>query len=293
MSEPFPAASEGPDSGSLGTASVDNASANYDSQQGGASGGSDVNPAWKEALGAIPREFSPVLTPHLRKFDQNYGSLAQSYSPWKKTFADKGITVEELQQAHLLYQTMNTNPQMVYERLGAALGISPQQAQQFVEQEQESGDEEQQQEGYDDPRYADMATRLQYMEGYLQQQVQAQQQQYERQQFEYQTSQYEQQLDQGIAILRQNDPNFDVEDVLNRVLLQQAQNEPLDLVKAYQDHVSFTQRVRATPLNGSNAPAVMPTGGGLPPTIDNSRPQTNAEKAARVEALIKAASGQG
>lgn len=283
----------GPDSGSLGTGSVESAGSQPGATTDQSSG---TNGAWNEMLSVIPREFHPVVTPHLKKFDQNYGSLAQQYAPWKKTFADSGQTAEDLVAAQKLYDLVNTNPQLVYQRLAQHLqeiGAVPAAEQYQQQQPQEPGQPDYQVEApaeeFDDPRMAQMYQQMQQMNQYLQFQAQ-QAQQYQAQQAQAQlTANYEQVMDNGIRQIMARDPNVDVNDLLQRTLVQVAQGGEPDIEKAYQEQATFVQRIRALPMNSATAPRVMPTGGGMPPTIDTSRPKTTAEKAARVMQLIEAA----
>lgn len=277
-----------------------------DGQSSGSSGNAGSNGAWNELLSIVPREFHPVVTPHLQKFDSNYGQLAQQYAPWKKTFVDKGTTPDELTAAHQLYTLVNQNPQLVYERLAAALGYSAQQQQaanQYFQpgQSNEQYDpnqgmqppQEYQQEQFEDPRLMQMSQQMAQMQQMLEQQYNQAQAQQEAQQRQEMTADYERQLDTGIKTLLKKDPNFDVGDVLNRVWMQVSQDQEIDIQRAYNDHIAYVQRIRATPMNGAGAPRVMPTGGGMPPTIDTSRPKTTAEKTARAMQIIQAAQQQG
>lgn len=274
-------------------------------EQAGAPGAAQqaqpTNGAWKELLGAVPRELHPVVTPHLQKWESNYGQLAQQYAPWKKAFADKGQTAEDLIAAQNLYNLVNQNPELVYQRLAQHLeqlrasqpGYQPQQNQQAGYQQavgQEPEPQYEQNGEFEDPRLAQMYQQVQQMNQYLEyQQAQFQQQQQEAQR-QGMVSEYEKQVDAGIRSIMAKDPNVDVNDLLQRTLVQVAQGADPDINKAYAEQQQFVQRIRATPLNSANAPKVMPTGGGMPPTYDTTRPRTTAEKADRVRQIIEASS---
>lgn len=290
----------GVESGTIGSGPVESAGS-----QPGATTGSQ-NGAWAEMLGVIPREFHPVITPHLQKWDSNYGQLAQQFAPWKKAFADKGQSAEDLVAAQQLYDLVNSNPELVYQRLAAHLeslraaqpGYVPEYQQQqgySQQQEPQQGDfasEEVPETEFEDPRLAQMYQQMQQMSEYLQYQ-QMQQQQYEEQAAQQQmTANYEQMMDNGIRQVLATDPNADVQDLLQRALAQVAQGNEPDIGRAYAEQAAFVQRVRSIPLNSASAPRVMPTGGGMPPTIDTTRPKTTAEKADRVRHLLDAANQQ-
>ena len=309
MSEPFGSdgssysgSDGGSDGGTIGSGSVESAG------NSGATTGQAQNGAWTEMLGVVPREFHPVITPHLQKFDSNYGQLAQSYAPWKKAFADKGQSAEDLVAAQQLYDLVNTNPELVYQRLAAHLeslraaqpGYVPQNYQQNYQQGYSQPQEPQQQDGFasqeavpegafEDPRVQQMYQQMQQMNEYLQQQqMQMQQQQVVAAQQQL-TSNYEQMMDSGIRQIMARDPNVDVQDLLQRTLVQTSQGMEPDIERAYAEQSAFVQRVRSMPMNSATAPRVMPTGGGMPPTIDTTRPRSSSEKVDRVRQLLEAA----
>jgi hypothetical protein len=285
----------GSDSGTIGSGSVE--SAGY-TTPGATADQSSSNGAWKELLDVVPREFHPVITPHLQKWDSNYGQLAQQFAPWKKAFADSGQTPEDLVAARQLYDLVNNNPQLVYQRLAQHLeqiGAVPQDYRQ-----QQNGNQQQQEpntpeyaiestDEFDDPRLTQMYQQMQQMNQYLafqQQQAQEYQAAAAQQQM---TSDYERVMDQGIRQIMAKDPNVDVNDLLQRTMAHIAQGNEPDIARAYSEQTAFVQRVRAMPMNSANAPRVMPTGGGMPPTIDTSRPRNDAERVNRVQQLLQAA----
>lgn len=123
-------------------------------------GGSEIenapgpNPAWGEALSAIPEQFHSVLTPHFEKWDQSaqqriesVNSQLQQYEPYKQ-FVENGIQAQDLEQGiQFLYQ-LNQDPQAVYNALKEAYGFDASQA---IETEgEEEGEEEAQ---FQDPRF--------------------------------------------------------------------------------------------------------------------------------------------
>jgi hypothetical protein len=271
-----------------------------DNQQPGQSNGaagSGYNPAWDKLLTDLPRQMHPIVSPHLKQWDQNYNRMAQEYAPWKKTFADKGITAEELNTAHSLYQLINTNPQELYRRLGEALGVSTQQAQQMVNDPNAAQPGQNQQDyqnypGYEeDPNQQQVDPRLQA----LQQQNEMLMQRFQQDEYQRNVSNIEQQIDQQIRGLINQYGNVNVPDLMVRVQAQMARNEQVDINRAFSEQQQYNQQIIAMSRNPSaTAPRVMPTSGGIPPnTEQQSAPKTQEERVNRVAALIDAAKRGG
>lgn len=79
------------------------------------------NPAWTEVLQDIPQEFHPKLTPHLEKWDkgvqEKLNQVHSEYEPWKQ-FIKNGVEPDTANFALNLLNTLNDNPQMVYQAIG-------------------------------------------------------------------------------------------------------------------------------------------------------------------------------
>lgn len=111
-----------------------------------------LNPAWSEALSAIPEGFHPTLTEHFQKWDQSaqnrieaVNKQLEAYSGYKD-FVEHGVTAEELANGYQLLSKLNTNPQEVYEALKNAFGYDSE------EVESEEGEEEETP-TFQDPRF--------------------------------------------------------------------------------------------------------------------------------------------
>lgn len=92
-----------------------------------------LNPAWNDLLGALPSSLVPTVTPHLKKWDQNFetrlnDALAQ-YEPYKP-FAENQIPPQDIEAAMGLYQLANTNPELLYREMAKFYGFEGQQQQQ-------------------------------------------------------------------------------------------------------------------------------------------------------------------
>lgn len=102
---------------------------------------SNGNPAWDEALGAIPPEFHGHLKDHFSKWDKGvqtrFEKVQQEFSPLKayKEFAERNVPTKDIEQALQVYQAINTQPKAVFDYLKEQFnfGIENSQGQQEAE----------------------------------------------------------------------------------------------------------------------------------------------------------------
>jgi|SRR5580765_82545 hypothetical protein len=226
------------------------------------------NPAWENVFGKLPLEFHKAIKPELETWDRNYQQLREQYKPWEEL----GQPYDQVQRNLGVIQQLNDNPQAFYQKLGELLGVTPGQAQQIAQ--------DQQQEGFEGPDDEDAYTdpevkRLQLTVQAMQEQQEAWKAEREAQEQEQEVAYYEQeaegQLQQIEAYHQQNYPGvpFNARQVIQNVLVQTYQNpdaEP-DLSQAYKDYMSLVTSIRSAPRPGAGAPSVVnPSGGGIPPT---------------------------
>jgi hypothetical protein len=106
--------------------------------QGGDSNTPGPNPAWNDVLSAVPEQYHGVLTENFQKWDQAAQSrIEQANQQVKafeayKPFVDNEIPAEELENGLRIMYEINTNPQSVWEALGKAYNLTPQQVQQVA-----------------------------------------------------------------------------------------------------------------------------------------------------------------
>lgn len=235
-----------------------------------------INPAWNDVLNYIPREFVPKITPALQKWDHNYSELESKYKQWEGL----GQPFDVVQNGLNVINELNSNPQAFYQRLGALLGVGPQEAQQAVEQSQDNqyetddDGEELDAQGY--PVDPEVAALRQTVEQLVQQQNQYQE---ERQNTAHQqeVDRIEQEVDGNIRRLaaqhQQQYPGvpFNPGEIISRVLLQSYQNPDVEpsLERAYADYMSFAQSFSGASIHppSPHAPSVLnPSMGGMPPS---------------------------
>lgn len=79
------------------------------------------NPAWNEMLEAIPNELHSKVTPYLEKWDrgvqERFQKVQSDYEPWKE-FISADVQPDTARFALNLLNSLNENPQMVYNAIG-------------------------------------------------------------------------------------------------------------------------------------------------------------------------------
>jgi len=242
--------------------------------ESGQSQESPYNPAWDGVYGKLPQEFHDMIRPTLETWDRNYQQLQQQYEPWQQ--------LGDYEQVHrnlTLVQELNNNPQAFYERLGQLIGVTPNQAQNIVNNGQEASQQNQEytSDSGDDYLLDPEVLQLKQTVQQLQSQNQAWQQEREAAAQQQQVAEYQQKADAHIQRLaaqhQQNYPTipFNPAEVVQRVLLQTYQdpNKEPDIDRAYQDYLGLVTSVRAAQptRSGNHAPSVInPAIGGMPPS---------------------------
>lgn len=131
-----------------------------------------MDASWNDIVSYIPEdkraEFAPKFKERVSQFD--------SYRQWDD-FNKSGITADQAKSAINLYNMVETQPQQAYEIIGKHLGITPQQAQQAVEDLEEENDGSQELDDiFNDPRFKTLAQKNEAMAQILLQQHQSSQQ---------------------------------------------------------------------------------------------------------------------
>lgn len=103
---------------------------------------------WNDVVGAIPEDRRAELAPVIKQRLDAFEPLKQ----WED-FQKSGITVEQAQNALNLSSVIENHPRQVYDKLAEYLGITPQQAQEVVEEIEEGAED-------DDPRFTQMKQQL-------------------------------------------------------------------------------------------------------------------------------------
>lgn len=103
---------------------------------------------WNDIVGALPEDKRAELAPKLKERLDSYTPLKQ----WDD-FNKSGVTVEQVQNALNLSSVVENHPRQVYDKIAEYLGITPQQAQEVVEEVEEA-------EADGDPRFDAMKKQI-------------------------------------------------------------------------------------------------------------------------------------
>lgn len=228
---------------------------------------SKINPAWSELLSQVPAGLHNVLTPHLQKWDQNYQQGLQKvhsqYEPYKP-FIDDGIDPESLNNAMLIMQNLEQDPERFARALVEHYGLN------LGEQGQVEADQEESVEGlpFDITSHPDFQ-KVQQVTELLAQQTLAQHQAAEE-------AAAESELDQMIAAAKEKHGEFDEEYVYQKMYSTGCDVETA--VQAFID--KRNQWVQNYQPPGANAPRLMGSGGGLPSQATPARNMTPKQRRA-------------
>ena len=98
-----------------------------------------TNPAWQPVLDKLPGPYQELIKPHFAEWDKNFQKVQESYNPWKQ-FAEAGVTPEAVMESLQLRQLAGSEQGIrqiydnIVEQFGQQWGLTPQQAQQAIQQ---------------------------------------------------------------------------------------------------------------------------------------------------------------
>lgn len=99
------------------------------------------NPAWNDILNSIPSQFHDQVTPKLREWDagiqKQFGNIHDQYAPYKPII-DQGIDPAHIDLAMKMISALESNPEQTISTLQTYYGLTNQQAQQVVNQQQQN-----------------------------------------------------------------------------------------------------------------------------------------------------------
>jgi hypothetical protein len=214
------------------------------------------NPAWDGLLGKIPSQYHQAILQDLKTWDQNYNNGIQKvhsqYESWKP-FIENQVAPEEVNNALLVWQSMNDNPEKFIQTVMDYYQYSPQSGQGQNPQPQLNNDGEDDGIPYDitqDPRFQQMESMVQLLS------------QNAMTQYEAQTAvEVENEVEQMFSDAQQRLGEFDESYVAQLMMI----NEGMDIdtaVQAWQDHIQDVVKSYRSP--GQSAPVLMGGGGGIP-----------------------------
>jgi len=202
------------------------------------------NPAWKPYLDKFDPSQHAQVKEILSDIDSNVNRRFERVSQLEKNygqFAQNNVDPRMLQAGYQLFQNLNTNPQAFYQKLGESLGISPQEAEDLVEDDV-------------DPNYAAMRDQVAQMGQYLQQQQELQRQQA----FQREVQEEGQKIEADLNQVREkyNLSDTDVQGVIRRTISLSQENPNSTIFDGLQLYLNErTSWERSRPTN--NAPSVI------------------------------------
>ena len=241
-----------------------------------------INPAWSELLEVVPSMLHSQVTPHLKKWDQNYqtgiSKVHSQYEPYKQ-FVENKVDPGQLDYGYQLVQALENKPAEVIDALITFARDNDIQLTSLQQQQLENAAQNAEQ-GLDEN---DISANPQVQQ--LMQQVEMLKQQVEQSSQEKEIAAAEKQLDADLAALRERYGEFDEDWVFTKCL-----NDPkADLeaaVKAYKDFEnSVAERVKTA---APGAPQVLGSGGGNP-TAGLEPPKTEADRKSRIKSILEGA----
>lgn len=204
------------------------------------------NPAWNDVLQYVPEDKRQEVVPKLQEWDQNFQQVQESLSPWKE-FVDSGVDPETAQVALNVLQTIETNPEAVYEAIGKSLGITKQEAEELVD---EVVEEESQASGISREQFEALAKQSNAMAQILLAKRE-----------EEALAQQESELDKELSGLREKYGDFPENEIVYRML-----HSDMSAEDALKDYAQFEENLFR---QRRQAPRVLSGGGMIPqPKVD-------------------------
>lgn len=212
-----------------------------------------LNPAWEPMLNKIPEQFRGMVTSDLRQWDQNYQQgIQQVHSQYEgyKPFLEQEITPEALNNAMLVQQALENNPEQFIRTVAEYYNL--QLGEQGQPDPEETGEGEGEGLPFDitqDPQFQ----RYQQATELMAQQMMTQAQQQE-------DAQWDQQVASDFEAAKEKHGEFNEDLVIQRMLATgEDVNSAVEFVNG-----AIQAEVAKHRSPGATAPIMMGSGGGLP-----------------------------
>lgn len=214
-----------------------------------------INPAWNDLLGVIPDAMHPLVTPHLRKWDDNFNKVQSTYAPYSELI-NSGTPYETVQNALNVMSVLDSNPRAVYDKMvetfGEEWGLNTNPAPVVGAPSQDSAIGEELDFGAypgleNDPKFKELMQNQNTIASYLY-----------NQQLEVDNAAADSALDAEIQGLVSKYGQFDEQYVLSLAA------GGMSLENAVIRYNSMVEGIRSTPRPGQSVPQIMPTAGSVP-----------------------------
>lgn len=224
----------------------------------------------RQELGLQYETIKPELLKIEKNFNEHVTKVNGQYAPWK-TFADQGITPDQVTQAFSMLQRMNDNPEEIYNALGKFLQENGRLPQTQAEATQAAEDA-----AADDEYLSDEAKEINELKKQLADfkalvtgQTEQAQQAAEAAQREAMVVQAEQELQQEFTAFATAHPGISEEDMLeiqqrHYFYALQGPEQMRSLEDVGKEYFALQERIRATPRPTDTAPRLPGAGGAVP-----------------------------
>lgn len=248
------------------------------------------NPAWAPFLQDVPNMFHDKIRGHLRGYDDNYRKLETQYREAQERYKpyERYLSVDPgaIHYSLGLLQQIQQNPQAVYEALAEHL------KQQGININGQANPQDDPVDISVDPKFAELDRR--------QREIDERQAAFDefiaKQEEERLTAQYEQDINAQIQQIQKQFGNaVDVQDLLDRMLMQVHRGEELNAARAFEDQKTSFQRMYGNMQNTRQAPNVLSPNGTIAPSGSQKKPEdmNESERKAYFKQLLDAANAGG
>lgn len=236
------------------------------------------NPAWEELLSALPEEYHSKIAPQLQKWDSNFDRVQSQFAPYK-SFADQGLTAENLEYATNLARLVDSDPMQVIK----ALTDYSKQNNLWVDPEEESADEGQGQ--IDDGEFPDISKHPEFVK--MRQIVESLGTTFLEQREAEQAAQQDAELAEQIDNLTEEHGEFDVKWVLHQALMDVESGVEVDDLTPY---VQQYRELEKSIIEKANRPApkLIPNGGAAPTNQQDLKALSEEERRQYIVDTLKA-----
>lgn len=237
----------------------------------------ETNPAWNDLLNDIPEGFRDMVSPHLKKWDEDVNKRFESraeevrqaqeqlakYQPYAD-LVENNVDPQQIRAANVLLQELTKDPKAFYQRLGEHYGFTQQQIDSAVANHDPDNYDDDENTQVDDPRYDQLAQQQQAVVDYISAQAQLQVQQQANQEIDNELQALDSQVEGGLS-------QMDRREVLQRAILMGQTNPNVTLAEAYNQWQDVKRQMFENTQN-KQAPRVVSSGGSANPATPNKRP---------------------
>jgi hypothetical protein len=217
--------------------------------------GTGINPAWNDLLSIVPSQLHSQVTPHLKKWDQNFQTkLNEVHSQYAgyKPYLENQVEPDRINYALQMLEAIDQRPMDVINALNQYVDQAGLRPEEVAEQGQVDENEEPSGDFTQHPEFQKMQQMVNTMVEFLVQQQQTQQ-----------DSQYDQELSSELEQLKETHGEFDEDWVLTKALQAANAGQEVGSLEPYvQQYRQFEQGLIAN--SRRPGPRILSPGGVAP-----------------------------